>query len=340
MPMANREFLMLSQTLNLAEARSYSLGNWFVSEKLDGMRAIWLPDTIGIPVGNLPFANLDKSGNPKKPASGLWSRYAKPIWAPSWWLETFPRNIFLDGELWCGRKRFQELTSIVKRHDPDDRWKDVEFRVFDSPSPDYIYSDGKIHNGTFKKNFRGVFEWCKKNLPFEYIAHGDTFEKVYYKTLLPLPNGSCLKIHQQVQLTWNNQGAVESLTKLLGQVLETGGEGLIVRHPQSTWVPRRMNTVLKVKPELENDAVITGFSMGEGRLVGLIGALEVEGEIADANGKSRRVAFKLGTGLSDSERAFPSTIFRVGTVITYRYRELTEDGIPREGAFLRVRSDF
>jgi ATP-dependent DNA ligase len=51
--MANREFLMLSQTLDLKETRQYSLGNWYASEKLDGMRAIWLPDTAGYPVGSL-----------------------------------------------------------------------------------------------------------------------------------------------------------------------------------------------------------------------------------------------------------------------------------------------
>jgi DNA ligase-1 len=332
--MANREFLMLSQTLDLKDTRNYSLGNWLASEKLDGMRAIWLPDTVGMPVGMLPFANLDKSGNPKRAASGLWSRYAKPIWAPYWWVEALPRDTFLDGELWCGRGQFQRLTSIVKRHEPDERWAEVDFKVFDSPSPDHIYADGKIHNGILKKNFRGVFDWCRKNLAFEYKVHGLGFEQVYNKILLPLTKGK-VKVHEQEQLNWNNQVAVERLNKLLAEVLEAGGEGLIIRHPQSTWYPKRMSTVLKVKPEYEDDAVITGFSMGEGRLIGLIGALEVEGEI---NGQ--RVAFKLGTGLSDAERAFPSTIFGVGTVITYRYRELTEDGVPREGAFLRVRSDL
>jgi DNA ligase-1 len=334
--MANREFLMLSQTLDLKETRQYSLGNWYASEKLDGMRAIWLPDTAGYPVGSLPFANLDKdhTQNPKRAATGLWSRYAKPIWAPPWWLEAFPRDTFLDGELWLGRGKFQDLTSVVKRHEPDDRWNKVTFCVFDSPSPDQIYCDGKIHNGTFKKNFRGVWEWCKNNLAFEYRTHGMPFEQVFNKVLATLP-GLYIRAHPQRQLNWNNQKAVDEIQVYLNEVLAQGGEGLIVRHPQSTWVPKRMSTVLKVKPETDAEAVITGFSMGEGRLVGMIGALEVEGEI---NGQ--RVAFKLGTGLSDSERAYPSTIFKLGTVITYRYRELTEDGVPREGRFLRVRTDL
>lgn len=336
--MANREFLMLSQSLDLNETRKYSLGSWFASEKLDGMRAIWLPDTRGFPVGSLPFANLDKdhTQNPKRAATGLWSRYAKPIWAPEWWLSDFPRHTPLDGELWCGRGSFQKLTSIVKRHDPDERWNEVQFCAFDMPSPDHVYLDGKIHNNTFKKNFRGVFDWCKDNLAYDYVVHGYPFEKVY--RLLRMSIGTThpyLKVHAQCQLVWNNAKAVDELKVLLDQVLADGGEGLILRHPQSLWVPKRMNTILKVKPFTDDDAVITGFSMGEGRLDGMIGALEVKGTI---NGREQ--SFKLGTGLSDTERAYPSTLFSVGTTVTYRYRELTEDGVPREGRFLRVRSDF
>lgn len=340
--MSNREFLMLSHSLKLSEARQYSLGNWFVSEKLDGMRAIWLPDTKGHPVGSLPFANLDKdrTQNSKRLASGLWSRYLKPIWAPDWWLESLPKDAFLDGELWCGRRQFQRLTSIVKQHQPDERWNDVNFCVFDWPSPDRIYGDGKIHNGQLKKHFKGIWEWCKGNLGYDYSTHGLPFERVYNDLLKSFVDVPYLVVHPQEQLNWSNQVALERLKVLLDKTLENGGEGLIVRHPHSTWTPKRMNTILKVKPENEAEATITGFSMGEGRLEGMIGALEVKGEVTDAQGCRRTIDFKLGTGLSDSERCWPSPIFTVGTVVTYLYRELTEDGVPREGRFLRVRGDF
>jgi DNA ligase-1 len=343
--MANRESLMLSHVLDLTQPASYSLANWYASEKLDGMRAIWLPDTKGFPVGALPFANMDKDvkQDSKRAATGLWSRYFKPIWAPSWWLEHLPHDLFLDGELWCGRQQFNSLTSIVKRKEADDRWESVLFKVFDSPSPDMIYSDGKIHKPPILvKNFRGVWGWCKSNLAYEYVTHGRGFEQTFGNLLKVIdPSNKYVKLHDQRKLHWNNAKAIEELQVYLDQVLEQGGEGVIVRHPQSTWVPKRMNTVLKVKPFTDADATITGFTMGEGRLAGMIGALEVTGEITDAkSGRSHHAAFKLGTGLTDSERAWPSTTFSVGTVITYRYRELTPDGIPREGRFLRVRTDL
>lgn len=341
--MANRESVMLSHVLDLTQPRMYSLGNWFASEKLDGMRAIWLPDTKGFPVGGLPFANMDKDvkQDAKRAATGLWTRYFKPIWAPSWWLDKLPRNVFLDGELWCGRGMFNTLTSITKRKEADDRWNNVQFRVFDNPSPDQIYSDGKIHKPPILvKNFRGIWEWCKENLAYDYEVHGRGFEATYnYLVKVIDPDNSYVKVHTQERLSWSNQKAQEGLEVFLNEVLAKGGEGVIVRHPMSTWVPKRMNTVLKVKPFMDAEATIVGVTKGEGRLEGMIGALEVEGEITDAkSGRSHRATFKLGTGLTDANRT--SDKFKPGVVVTYRYRELTPDGIPREGRFLRIRDDF
>ena len=48
--------------------------------------------------------------------------------------------------------------------------------------------------------------------------------------------------------------------------------------------------------------------------------------------------FKVGSGLSDSQRSY-QTAPGVGTVITFKYFELTKDGIPRFPTFLRVRPD-
>lgn len=338
----NREFLMLSHTLDLTKPMTYSLGNWYASEKLDGMRAVWLPDTKGFPVGALPFANLDKDvkQDSKRAATGLWTRYAKPIWCPDWFTQNLPRNMFLDGELWCGRGNFNKVTSIVKRKEAHEGWSDVTFKVFDSPSPDQLYCDGKIHKPPILiKNFRGVWQWCQENLAFDYQVHGNGFEVTLNKLNLGINSEYC-NVHYQKKLDWNNRVALDELKVYLDQVLSLGGEGLIVRHPMSTWIPKRMNTVLKVKPFFDAEATIVGVTQGEGRLEGMIGALEVEGEVTNATGRTHRVAFKLGTGLSDSERAFPSSTLVVGAVITYRYRELTPDGIPREGRFLRLRSDL
>jgi DNA ligase-1 len=46
--------------------------------------------------------------------------------------------------------------------------------------------------------------------------------------------------------------------------------------------------------------------------------------------------FLLGTGFSDMQRRNPPAI---GTTVTYRYRDLTNGGLPRFASFLRVREE-
>jgi DNA ligase-1 len=44
--------------------------------------------------------------------------------------------------------------------------------------------------------------------------------------------------------------------------------------------------------------------------------------------------FRLASGLSDAQRRAPPPL---GSVVTYRYRERTPNGLPRFASFMRVR---
>jgi len=46
--------------------------------------------------------------------------------------------------------------------------------------------------------------------------------------------------------------------------------------------------------------------------------------------------FSVGTGFSDAERKDPPPI---GSVITFRYQELTPDGVPRFPSYVRLCAD-
>jgi len=48
------------------------------------------------------------------------------------------------------------------------------------------------------------------------------------------------------------------------------------------------------------------------------------------------LTFSVGTGFTDAQRQSPPP---VGSVITFRYQELTDRGVPRFPSFVRVRSD-
>ena len=74
------------------------------------------------------------------------------------------------------------------------------------------------------------------------------------------------------------------------------------------------------------EAVVIGHETGKGKNAGRLGALVC----IDASGKR----FKVGTGLSDADRRNPPL---TGTVITYKFQELTNAGLPRFPVFMRVR---
>jgi DNA ligase-1 len=109
-------------------------GYW-MSEKLDGVRAYWDGKQF-----------LSRQGN----------RYR----APAWFTAGLPLEP-LDGELWIGRKQFQRTVSIVRRQDEPDLWKEVRFVVFDAPADD----------GPFEARLRLIETIMEISRPAYALAH-------------------------------------------------------------------------------------------------------------------------------------------------------------------------
>ena len=107
-----------------------------------------------------------------------------------------------------------------------------------------------------------------------------------------------------------------------------GGEGLMLRQPGSKYETGRSATLLKVKTFKDAEAEVIGHQAGAGRHKGRLGALLVR--LPDGT------EFSVGTGLSDAERASPPGI---GTVVTFRYQELSDGGVPRFPSYVGVRID-
>ncbi|KAL4235331.1 hypothetical protein ACF0H5_006966 [Mactra antiquata] len=80
---------------------------WWMSEKLDGVRAYW-------------------NGR------CFYSRLGNAFYAPSWFTKDLPKDMHLDGELFGGRKKFQSTVSIVKTPEHQ-HWNKVMYCVFDAP---------------------------------------------------------------------------------------------------------------------------------------------------------------------------------------------------------------
>jgi DNA ligase-1 len=84
------------------------LSGWWLSEKLDGVRAWW-------------------------DGRRIVSRLGNELFAPDWFLAGLPATP-LDGELWIARKAFQRTVGVVRRQDRSELWRDVRFVVFDAPA--------------------------------------------------------------------------------------------------------------------------------------------------------------------------------------------------------------
>jgi DNA ligase-1 len=365
--MARREFLMLAQLYN---ADKHKISGYYASEKLDGVRCFWDGGVSrGKPITEVPWAGVinPKTGQMKtnlnKVATGLWSRYGNPIYAPEWFLNNLP-SCPLDGELYAGRKKFQETCSIIKKIKPDDQqWKKIQFAVFSSPAIPAIFQDGQI------KNPNQITDINKQKI-LKWFADQDTIADWVHLTAIggvpfsaELANLSewidttsdVIFMVLQTKLPADEAEAKAAVTLMLRDIICSGGEGLILRDPSSVWTPKRMPTLLKVKTSLDAEAIIVGFTSGRktdkgSKLIGRIGAM-----IVDFNGKRLELA-----GLTDEERVFsnmqetefamnnpgidmPKNFqgkhFKPGDKITFLYRELTNDGIPKEARYLRKRND-
>src|SRR5205807_7434506 len=121
---------------------------------------------------------------------------------------------------------------------------------------------------------------------------------------------------------------IEHLQAELAKVEALGGEGLMLRQPNSRYAVGRSLILLKVKRFQDAEARVLVHEAGKGRHKGRLGALLVE----MANG----IRFAVGTGLSDLERGQPPA---VGSFITFRYQELSDGGVPRFPSYVGIRKD-
>lgn len=91
-----------------AKVEKEGIENYFVSEKLDGIRGYW-------------------------DGKRLLTRQGYPIKAPVWFTEHLGEKA-LDGELWLGRNQFEAASQVVRNESSEDpRWHEMKFMIFDLP---------------------------------------------------------------------------------------------------------------------------------------------------------------------------------------------------------------
>ena len=134
-----------------------------------------------------------------------------------------------------------------------------------------------------------------------------------------------LPAHVQIveQVLCRSQAALDEFER---DILHLGGEGVMLRAPRSPYDGKRSGHLRKLKRFIDDEATVIDHQDGEGKHENRLGALVCQ--LADGT------RFRVGSGFTDDQREAPPTI---GKMITFRYFELTPDGVPRFPTFLSVR---
>jgi DNA ligase-1 len=193
-------------------APGLEVGDYWVSEKFDGVRGRW-------------------------DGRALWTRGGHRVPAPEWFVAGWPR-VPMDGELWIGRGRFDEVSALVRAREVDDAaWRRVRFMVFDLPA----------HEGGFSTRLQQL------------------------RVLLARAGIAWLQPVAQQRLA-----DAQALEARLQAVVAAGGEGLMLHHREARYRAGRSDGLLKLKTHDDAEARVVGHTPGRGKYAGMLGALVVE----------------------------------------------------------------
>jgi DNA ligase-1 len=108
---------------------------YLVSEKYDGVRALW-------------------------DGQALRFRSGRPVMAPGWFTAALPAHP-LDGELWIARGRFEAVSGTVRKQSPvDAEWRRVRYMVFELPQA----------SGSFEARHARLLRLADAESPVQVVA--------------------------------------------------------------------------------------------------------------------------------------------------------------------------
>lgn len=170
-------------------------------------------------------------------------------------------------------------------------------------------------------------DWQKMHfMVFDLPMHRGTFtERVTaYQVMVKTLGLRWVEAVSQIKVT-----KAADLQQLLNDKVSAGAEGLMLHRANATYKAGRSNDQLKFKTHQDAEAQVIAHMPGTGQFKGQTGALLVQ--------TPQGQPFKLGTGLGAQDRQTPPA---VGEWVTYRYRGLTDKGLPRFASFLRIQPDL
>lgn len=139
----------------------------------------------------------------------LFSKSGRVMQAPRWFVNALPPNIKLDGELWAGYGTRPKLAGLTRNPD-NPYWKKVKYMVFDIPGHAAFHSRAR--------KLRDIARaWSWRTGVLKPVRH------------------------------WRVVSA-RSVQRAMKNIVARGGEGVVLRQPESRYIHGRSSLFLKFKP--------------------------------------------------------------------------------------------
>lgn len=233
-------FLMGATKPDLLLAELYTenidVAKYWVSEKLDGVRAFW-------------------------DGKNLVSRGGQVIAAPAWFVADLPK-VALDGELWLGRNQFAQTMSIISKLQPvESEWQHIRYHVFELPNAP----------GTFSERLAALQALVDNSKNDRAQQHIKPVANQAAMSVATPSESHYWQIIPQFRLS-DHQALLAKLQELEQQ----GAEGLMLHHQDALYKTGRSSDLLKVKSYQDTEAEVIGYRPGKGKYQGMVGALIVK----------------------------------------------------------------
>ena len=188
------------------------LSKYLVSEKYDGVRAIWDGKVLRF-------------------------RSGRAVNAPARFISKLPAQA-LDGELWLARGRFDALSGIVRKTEPqDEEWRQIKYMIFELP-----------------------------DAPGTFAERAQRIKEIVAKAQWP----------QLVAVEQFRVADRAALKRKLDEAVRGGGEGLMLHLADAPYVTGRSDALLKLKPLQDTEAIVVEHIPGKGKYRDMMGALRVK----------------------------------------------------------------
>ncbi len=192
----------------------------------------------------------------------------------------------LDGEFWTKRADFENIQNIIMDK-KEPNWDAITYNIFEVPNA----------KGDFFARLQKAKDWFEThpNKNVKFIA----------------------------QINFENSSQMQNY---FDDIIENGGEGIILKNPNANYEGGRSDKVLKLKKFEDAEGVVIDIKISPKTKVLQSVKLKLANDIV----------FDLGGGFSDQERKNPP---KIGEVITFKYSGFTKQGKPKFASFLHIRKD-